>query len=156
PVALGRRLRQRHAEGVTLFIDQMEELLTLADPAEAAALGEGLDLLLATTPGLRLLGTVRGDFITRLASLPGLGRDVSRALYLLGRLREEGLTEAIVGPARALGYTFESPALVATLVASAGAEEGGLPLLQFALAELWEARDRERRLIPAAALAAIG
>src|SRR6185503_18629583 len=34
--------------------------------------------------------------------------------------------------------------------------EGGLPLLQFALAVLWEARDRQRQLIPAAALRAIG
>ena len=38
---------------------------------------------------------------------------------------------------------------------SAAQTEGGLPL-QFALAELWELRDQERKLIPAHALRDIG
>src|SRR6185503_16752191 len=41
------------------------------------------------------------------------------------------------------------------LCAAAG-EEGSLPLLEFALASLWEARDAERGLIPARALEAMG
>src|SRR5207253_1003636 len=46
--------------------------------------------------------------------------------------------------------------LVEELAAATSGAEGGLPLLQFALAELWEARDREREVIPASALTAIG
>ena len=45
---------------------------------------------------------------------------------------------------------------MSTLVASAAITEGGLPLLQFALAELWDARDVARASITAAALATIG
>ena len=53
-------------------------------------------------------------------------------------LAADGLREAIVGPARAKGVRFESEALVDALVASTAPTAGGLPLLQFALAELWE------------------
>jgi formylglycine-generating enzyme required for sulfatase activity len=64
------------------------------------------------------------------------------------------MREAIVGPASAKGFAFEAGSIEA-LVEDAG-HEGGLPLLQFALAELWEARDEANRTLPAAALAALG
>src|SRR5262249_25590761 len=94
--------------------------------------------------------------LTRLAALPGLGEDVTRALVLLRPLSKQGIREAIVGPARATAVDFESEALVRALVESAARTDGGLPLLQFALAELWEARDVVQRRIPMAALEAIG
>ncbi|WP_343213384.1 protein kinase domain-containing protein [Archangium violaceum] len=153
---LGRLLRAHQgATGTLLFVDQLEELLTLAEPEEAALVSEALGTLAEGLPGVRVLATARGDFLTRLAALPGLGEVLSGALYLLRPLSEAGLREAITAPARARGVGFESEALVEALVA-AGRAEGGLPLLQFALAELWEARDAERRLIPAAALEALG
>ncbi|WP_375766937.1 protein kinase [Archangium gephyra] len=136
PWALGRLLRAREdAHDTLLFVDQLEELLTLAAPEEAALVAESLGMLAEGIPGVRLLATVRGDFITRLAALPGLGARLSGALYLLLSLPEAGLREAITEPARARGFAFESEALVDTLVV-AGRAEGGLPLLQFALAEL--------------------
>ncbi|MFL5359266.1 protein kinase domain-containing protein [Archangium sp.] len=156
PTAPGRLLRAHPAATHTLlFVDQLEELLTLATPEEAALFAEVLGQLAEGLPGVRVLATVRGDFLTRLADLPGLGNALSGALYLLRPLSEEGLREAITEPARARGVVFESEALVDALVA-AGRAEGGLPLLQFALAELWEARDAARGLIPASALEALG
>ena len=106
--------------------------------------------------GLRLIATVRSDFLARLAALPGLGDAVTRALYLLEPLSSHAVREAIVGPARVTGLRFESPALVDELVGSAGSSGGELPLLQFALAELWEARDVERGMLRASALGALG
>ncbi|HVG61769.1 MAG TPA: SUMF1/EgtB/PvdO family nonheme iron enzyme [Hyalangium sp.] len=156
PQALGRLLlTHRGAQGTLLFVDQLEELLTLADPEEATLLAESLGALAEGFHNVRLLATVRGDFLTRLAALPGLGDVLSGALYLLRPLSEAGLRDAITEPARARGVTFESEALVEALVA-AGRAEGGLPLLQFALAELWEARDTGRQLIPATALENLG
>jgi formylglycine-generating enzyme required for sulfatase activity len=70
-------------------------------------------------------------------------------------LSAEAVREAVCGPARLMGIRFESDALVETLVEAAQAD-GALPLLQFALAELWEARDVGRACIPAQALASIG
>jgi formylglycine-generating enzyme required for sulfatase activity len=157
PLHLGRALREaaRRRQGTVLFVDQLEELCTLADPDEAGRFAECVGGLAAPGPGLRVLATVRGDFVTRMAALPGLGGLFPRALFLLRPLSSEGIRDAIVGPARALDVRFEDEALV-TALAEEGAQGGGLPLLQFALAELWEARDRDRGVIPRAALDARG
>ena len=47
---------------------------------------------------------------------------------------------------------FESQALITELVETTLRTEGGLPLLQFALAELWQARDRRTQCITVEAL----
>ena len=141
---------------LVVFVDQLEELITLADAEDAAATTTALAVLLDAAPGLRLIATVRSDFLARLSTLPGLGDTVTRALYLLKPLSNHAVREAIVGPARVTGLRFESPALVDELVGSAGASGGELPLLQFALAELWEARDVERGMLCASGLASLG
>ncbi len=143
-------------EGLLLFVDQLEELVTLAGPEEAALAGPVLGALAEGVTGVRLLATARSDFLTRLTAVPGLGAEVPRALYLLRALSPEETREAIVGPARVKGVRFESEALVDALVASTATTEGGLPLLQFALAELWEARDAQRGVVTQAALEAMG
>ena len=56
--------------------------------------------------------------------------------------------EAIEGPARRVGLEFE-PGLVERLLDDVGDEPGNLPLLEFALTELWERRE-VRRLTNAA------
>jgi formylglycine-generating enzyme required for sulfatase activity len=113
--------------------------------------------VLDAVPALRVVATVRSDYLARLASLPGLGDEITAALYLLRPLSPAGVREAIVGPARITGLRFESAALVDELVAAAGTGAGGeLPLLQFALAALWEARDGERGMICEASLRALG
>ncbi|HEX2571766.1 MAG TPA: serine/threonine-protein kinase [Polyangia bacterium] len=155
---LGQELRERcrEARGVLLLVDQLEELLTLSDPAGAARLGEILAELALPAPGVRVLLAVRGDFLTRLGALRGLGDHVQRALYLLRPLSPAGMREAIVGPARSQGVVFESEALIATLMESMEQGAGSLPLLQFALAELWERRDRASGRLTRAALEAMG
>ncbi|TQF13161.1 SUMF1/EgtB/PvdOfamily nonheme iron enzyme [Myxococcus llanfairpwllgwyngyllgogerychwyrndrobwllllantysiliogogogochensis] len=158
PGALARALRRRPsgAPPVLLFIDQLEELVTFSEPTQATRLAEELALALHRVPRIRVLATARSDCLTRLVALPGLGDELPRALYLVRALSERGLREAVEGPARALGVRFESPALVDTLVTSAARADGGLPLLQFALEALWEARDVARGTIPAEALASLG
>lgn len=155
---LGQTLREAQGgdRGTVVFIDQLEELFTLAEAAEAARCTEILGELALPTPSLRVVLAVRGDYLTRLAALPGLGAILQRILYLLRPLGPTDVREAIVGPARQLGVTFESEALIARLVSSAQGGAGSLPLLQFALAELWEGRDREAGRIPQAALDAMG
>jgi formylglycine-generating enzyme required for sulfatase activity len=160
PSSWVRRLtRPGERRGTLLFIDQLEELLTLAQPTEAVAAAETVGQLIeaaAVGPSIRVLATVRGDFLTRTATLPGLAAHITRALYLLAPPSEAALRQAVVEPAAAFGFHFESDALCDALVATAARAEGGLPLLQFALSELWEARDVQRREITAASLAAMG
>ncbi len=159
PQALGRALRQRNRQGSTprcllLFIDQLEELLTLSEAA--GRFGEVLSALLAYAPDIRVISTVRSDFLSRLVTVPGIGPEVARALHLISPLSSDALREVITQPALAMGYAFESAALVESLVSASSQSDGSLPLLQFTLSLLWESRDPERRIIPAAALAAIG
>lgn len=159
PQALGRTLRQRNRQGSTprfllMFVDQLEELLTVSEAA--GRFGEVLCALLAYAPDIRVISTVRSDFLSRLVTVPGIGPEVARALHLISPLSSDALREVIVQPALAMGYAFESAALVESLVSASSQSDGSLPLLQFTLSLLWDARDPERRIIPAAALAAIG
>jgi serine/threonine protein kinase/formylglycine-generating enzyme required for sulfatase activity len=157
PESFGRSLRARLGpRGLVVYIDQFEELITASPPQEANRTASLLAPLAAGIPGVRLLASARSDFLTRLAALPGLGEHLSRALFLVRPLSPEETREAIVGPARVGKGQFESEALVDELVRSAATLQGGLPLLQFALAELWEARDRESGTISASTLEAIG
>ncbi|MDQ3340372.1 MAG: SUMF1/EgtB/PvdO family nonheme iron enzyme [Myxococcota bacterium] len=161
PGDVGRELRRAlgRTRGLVVFVDQLEELVTLASREEADAFGHVLAQL-AGTPNIRILATVRGDFLTRVAELPALEAELARALYVLRPLSAEGAREAIVGPARAKGARFESEELVETLVAAVAADAAGnrehveLPLLAFTLAQLWDAREAET--ISARSLEAIG
>ncbi|APR84941.1 Hypothetical protein A7982_10290 [Minicystis rosea] len=140
--------------GLVLFVDQLEELLTLAGAEDAAAFARALTDLGAASAGVRILVAVRGDYFTRLAALPGLGEELGRSLYLLRPLSHDGMRAAITGPAAQKGVGFEPESLVDVLAKAAGTA-GGLPLLQFALAELWEAKGKSAA-ITASALASIG
>jgi eukaryotic-like serine/threonine-protein kinase len=155
PAELVRLLRRRRAP-VVVVIDQLEELVTIADPAEASAAADLLCVIAsAGAPGVRLIATVRADFLARVAALSRLGAELPRAIYLLAPLSAAGARAAILSPAHALGWSFESERTVEALV-DASAGPGALPLLAFALAELWEARDPASRTIPSAALDSIG
>ena len=139
--------------GLVLFVDQFEELITLSDAAEVAPFAEILSALPAIAAGVRVLGAARGDYLTRLALLPDLGEALWRSLHLVRPLSPDGVRAAITGPAAQQGISFSPPSLVDSLAAAGG--EGGLPLLSFALAELWETRG-DRREITAEALVARG
>jgi len=142
--------------GVVLFIDQLEELVTLSAPSEAEAVAALLSWTRDPAPGIRVVATVRGDFLGRLATVAGIGDALPSALYFLRPLSPERIREAIVRPAEAVGLSFESDGLVDALVGSTAGAGGGLPLLQFALARLWEQRDPATSVIPTGALDAMG
>ena len=143
-------------EGRALFIDGLEELASLASPDDAEVLGNFLGALTARRPGFLFLATARSDFLTRLSALPSLGPEVGNALHLLRPLSDEGLRQAIEGPARAAGFRFAPESMVDELVAAAKFGPGALPLVQFALSELWRKRNAATKLIEGEALAAIG
>ena len=151
--ALGRATGERT---VVLFVDQAEEVCTLAPPEEGNVFAATLAALARGGNQFRLLATVRGDFLARLASLGDLGPEVARAPYLLRPLGPEKLREVIVGPARRTGVSFASADTVADLMRAALSSEGSLPLLQFTLAELWDARDRATNMILTDSVARLG
>jgi formylglycine-generating enzyme required for sulfatase activity len=156
--AVAARVRQRHGDefGTVLYVDQLEELVTWSDPDEASATAELLAALSERVRGMRILATARADQLGRLAALPGLGEVLDRNLVLVRPLGKDAIRETILGPARLTGVRFESDALVDELVDAAASAEGGLPLLQFTLAELWNGRDVEQGVITHAAFERLG
>jgi formylglycine-generating enzyme required for sulfatase activity len=153
----GRLRRQQGAgAGLVLFLDQLEELDTLADRHEAERTAALLASLAERTPGVRILATARGDYLAPLAALPGLGPLIERSLCIIRPLQAEAIRDVIVAPARAHGVRFESDALVERLVTAATRTGSALPLLQFALAQLWEQRDVRAGVIREADFDAIG
>lgn len=157
PTHVGRDIaRRRHERGnVLLVLDHLEELIDAATPEEADEVAEILSRLAASWPGLRILATLRSDRLARLSALRGFRDPLIRGLYLLAPLDERAIRDSIVEPARLLGVRFESDEMVNVLV-EAGRAPGSLPLLQFTLARLWDARDTARGIIPACALADLG
>jgi serine/threonine protein kinase/formylglycine-generating enzyme required for sulfatase activity len=139
--------------GLLLLIDQLEELVTLSEPDQAEGLADIIGRITAAPPrGVRVLATVRSDFLTRVAAHAGIREVISRSLYLLPPMTRASIRDAVVGPAQLLGFRFEPPSMIDGLVAAAAS----LPLLQFTLAELWDARDPGRREIPEGALEDMG
>ncbi len=141
--------------GLLLLVDPLEDLVSNADPAEALVFGDFVAQLIAGGGNaMRVLGALRTDYLTRAASLPGLGDLLSASLFVLRPLTTEGVRRAIVGPAKVKDVTFDDPDMVDELVAAAQGGTG-LALLQFTLAELWQARD-EGSVISRAALDMMG
>ncbi|XXR59394.1 protein kinase [Sorangium sp. So ce385] len=154
PGTLGARLRARcRREGqrrrILLFVDQFEELYTLgAAPEERAAFVACLEGAAddASSP-LRALLAVRSDFLERMADDQAFLRDATRGLSFLPPMGREGLRDALTRPLETAGHRFETAEMVEHMLGSLERTRSPLPLLQFTATKLWEARDRERRLL---------
>ena len=157
PTAVAREIGRRRGErgAMLLVIDQLEELVETTARDEAIEVADLLSRLTGPWPGLRVIATLRSDCLARVAELGELRDPLTRGLYLLPPLDERAIRAAIVDPARLCGVTFETDALVDVLV-EAGRARGSLPLLQFTLARLWDARDVERNVILSGALHDLG
>ncbi|WP_437679096.1 nSTAND1 domain-containing NTPase [Sorangium sp. So ce131] len=154
PGYVGARLRARcRREGprrrVLLFIDQFEELYTLGAPPDVRAAfiacleGAADD---ASSP-LRVVLAIRSDFLDRFADDNDFMINATRGLWLLPPMGRDGLREALTRPLEAAGYRFETAEMVEDMLGTLASTRSPLPLLQFTAAKLWEARDRERRLL---------
>src|SRR5678815_3249670 len=81
--AVQRERRTRQDLEILVFVDQAEELISTASIEEASRFGQCCAITLTLAPAVHWLMTVRGDFVTRLAALPGLGEELQRSLYFL-------------------------------------------------------------------------
>jgi transcriptional regulator with XRE-family HTH domain/tetratricopeptide (TPR) repeat protein len=131
------------AGGALLFIDQFEELFALCndDRIRSRFLDSLVALALHKPPRsnrkLKIVCAIRSDWAHRVLSHRGFTDLIQDADVKIGPLTEDEIRQTIEQPAALCGVRFE-PGLVQRLVVDAGAEPGTLPLLQFALAQLWE------------------
>jgi hypothetical protein len=160
PGTFGARLRTRaHRKRcqILLFVDQHEELYTLVHDLyerlafTACLVGAADD---ASGP-LRVVVSMRSDFLDRAAEDRPFVESLARGLVFLQPPTRAGLEEALVQPLEMLGYGFE-PGVAAAMLDTLGATPGPLPLLQFTAAKLWENRDRTRRVLTHASYLAMG
>jgi WD40 repeat protein len=134
-----------------LYIDQWEELYAQAlspdDPSRAAQhaadVNRFIDLLLSATQSapVTVVGTIRADFYDPLISHSNIRSLLPNQQVLLGGMTRSELESTIVEPAQLVGLTFDPPTLVRRILDDAGADEGMLPLLQYALKETWVQRE---------------
>jgi WD40 repeat protein len=125
--------------GVTIVVDQFEELFTQAgDARERDAFIAAL-----TRPGPRVVLGVRADFFGHCTGHPAL-LPALRTPVVVGPMTAEGLREVIERPAADAGIGLE-PGLADLLLhdLSAGAADaaGALPLLSHALLATWQRRE---------------
>ncbi|GAB4559638.1 MAG: hypothetical protein Tsb0020_05610 [Haliangiales bacterium] len=161
PGFFAARLRARAAERLrraVLFVDQFEELYTQGVSATQRA--AFLDCLAAAaddpTSPLRVILSMRSDFLDRLSQSGRLAERVTHGLLLLPPLDRAGLRQALLAPLTALNSKFESGALIDRMVDELDGRPSALPLLQFTAAALWEQRDRAQRVISAASFERVG
>jgi hypothetical protein len=160
PGWLGRVLRDHARQKQTrvlVMIDQFEELYTHAGDADRELFTRILHGV-GDEPGspLRVVLSLRSDFLHRLAETEAFASAVTRGLLLLGPPDREALRDAAVGPAEKADYKFESPAMVDEILTELAASVAPYPLLQFCLSTLWARRDRTRHVLPHAAFRDMG
>ena len=125
-----------------LLIDQFEEIFTLVeDESDRAQFLEGLLAAAADPRGrLRVVVTLRADFYDRPLQYAGLGELVRQQTEVVLPLSSAELERAITGPGGRMGVEL-GPGLLAEIVADVADQPGALPLLQYALTELFERRE---------------
>ena len=154
PGLLGARLRARcrrqpGQQGILIFVDQLEELYTLgAPPADRAAFIACLEGVAddASSP-LRVILSIRSDFLHRIADDRHFMAEVTRGLVFLSPLGRERLREALTRPIEAAGHRFESETMIEGMLDALDLTQSPLPLLQSTAAKLWDARDRDHLLL---------
>jgi WD40 repeat protein/DNA-binding SARP family transcriptional activator len=130
-----------------LVVDQFEELYTLCPQPELR--NRFIDTLIeASETGMTqrtvpvvLLMTLRADFMGQVLGHRPLADALQDNTFNMGPMNREELQAAIQNPAENQGAAFEA-GLVNRILDDVGEEPGNLPLLEFALTQLWEHLDQ--------------
>jgi WD40 repeat protein len=149
----GLRNALRHALGtpkqqLVLVIDQFEELFTLTtdDTIRRLFIDNLLQALQPPDSQLWVIITLRADFMDRPLAYSGLAEIISagKRLETIPPMSPADLRRAIEKPAERVGLTLED-GLLPQMITDAANQQNVLPLLQTALAELYDNRDKRQQ-----------
>ncbi|WP_287130909.1 caspase family protein [Candidatus Cyanaurora vandensis] len=127
---------------VVLVVDQFEELFTVTPEDQRRLFLNLLLTALASAANFKLVITLRGDHMTSALAVPGLAPYLQQAAVLVPpHLKREEYRAVILQPALRVGLEVE-PDLVEVLLEELSTTGGNLPLLEFVLEQLWEARSQ--------------
>lgn len=148
---------QRSERGVALMIDQLEELVVLSCSEERDAV---VDLIARLgerpLPGIRCIVAGRRDLLGAVLGLAGLGRVLPKGMLLVNPLDVAAWADVVDQALAAYGYRMENEKVRAQLLSQLEETAEAMPLVQFALTELWTRRDVQNKLITRKALESIG
>ncbi len=133
------------SQPAVLVIDQFEETFTLChDEAERNAFLQNiLNLVRSRNARHLVILTMRVDYESYLNKEPLFHSLFEQGQVRVSAMNSAELHEAIEKPAEAVGLKFQN-GLVDALVREIVGEPAALPLLQFSLLQLWDARERNR------------
>jgi WD40 repeat protein len=140
-------LEENEAQRVVLFIDQFEEVFTQINKETANTFIELLDHSVSRENGrIILLFAMRSDFVSNCATVPKLNALLNRQFVQIGSMQPEELVSAIAQPALRVGLRID-PDLIAQIINDMQGEPGVLPLMQFALKDLFDAEQAKGGVI---------
>lgn len=132
-----QRLHQEYPKTqFLLIIDQFEELYTLCPEADRQPFLDQLLDAVQLAPALTLVLTLRADFYGYALSDRRFSDALQESVYNLGPMNREELQRAIAQPAAQMQVKLEA-GLTDKLIQATWGHAGRLPLLEFALTELW-------------------
>ncbi|NET60276.1 MAG: hypothetical protein F6K47_30275 [Symploca sp. SIO2E6] len=132
-----------------LVVDQFEEIFTVVPEEQEEKRHRFIQLLAQvvkiSNSQLAIVITLRADFLESCLHYPSLTQIIQSQAVYLPPLEGADLEQAITEPAKLQGYQLE-PGLVGEILKDVGKEKNSLPLLQFALKELWERDQKKHKL----------
>ena len=128
----------QHNPGVrlVLIVDQFEELYTQTPEAQRQPFLDGLLTAIRLAGGFTVVLTLRADFYGHALSCRSFSDALQGAVHNLGPMSREELQSAIAQPAALMQVKLED-GLINKLIDAAWGYSGRLPLLEFALTQLW-------------------
>ena len=142
------------SERFLLVVDQFEELFTLCWDEDQQKQFIKLLSQVSTQSRLSVVITLRADFVVACLNDPDLTQLIKDPVFMPS-LEGANLEAAIVKPAKRRGYALEE-GLLGEILKDVANEKGILPLLEFALTQLWKKRDPDRHLLTREGYDAIG
>ncbi|MGD8440771.1 MAG: winged helix-turn-helix domain-containing protein [Holophagae bacterium] len=152
-LAVTARWRGRWSEAL-LVVDQFEELFTVT-PEPVRTPFVALLRRLVDAARVHVVLVLRDDFLFECHRSPELA-PIFADLTPVGPPEGPELRRALTEPAARHMVVFDSETLVDEMVAEVEHERGALPLLAFAMARMWELRDRDRRMLTRESYETIG
>jgi tetratricopeptide (TPR) repeat protein len=129
-------------ERLCLLVDQFEEIFRYARETSREESRLFVDLVTTvlkehSTSSVRVILTMRSEFLGECGRLPGLAAVVNTAQYLLPRMETTSLQRAIRRPAELYGGDVTAE-LADRLIADVRGNQDELPLIQHGLMRLWD------------------
>ena len=137
-----KRILPNDDSELVLVLDQLEEVFTLVEGEERQKHFLTIVERAVADPHsrLRVVTTLRADFYDRPLLYSGFAELLRDYVEAVVPLRPDEFERAITGPAERVDATLE-PGLLSEMIADVADEPGALPLLQYALTELYERRE---------------